>query len=61
MPRTIMLRVDQERDLGGVHVGQVGAERLGHPDAAAVVLLDRRQRGTPDQARGVLPATIASL
>ena len=39
-----LLRVDQERDLGGVHVGQVGAERLRHPDRLAVVLLDGRGR-----------------
>ena len=48
-----LLRVDQERHLGGVHVGQVGTERLGHPDRLPVMLFDRRSR-TPDEPRRVL-------
>ena len=51
MPRTSLLRVDEDRDLGGVHVGQVGAERLGHPDRLPVVLLDRRGRAPGDPRR----------
>ncbi len=46
-----LLGVDEDRDLGGVHVGQVGAERLGHPDRLTVVLLDRRGRASGDPRR----------
>ena len=46
-----LLRVDQERHLGGVHVGQVGAERLGHPDGLPVMLLDRRGRAARQPRR----------
>ena len=49
MPRTSLLGVDEERDLGSIHVREVGAERLRHPDRLAVVLLDRggRPAGNP--------------
>ena len=36
-----LLRLDEDRDLGGVHVGQVGAECLCHSDALAVVRCGR--------------------
>ncbi len=52
-PAHQLLRLDEDGDLGGVHVGQVGAERLGHPDALAVVLLDRRG-GLSEDPRCVL-------
>ncbi len=43
--------VDEDRDLGGVHVGEVGSERLGHLDPAAVVLFDRCGRASGDPRR----------
>ena len=48
-----LLGIDEDRDLGGVHVGEVGAERLRHPDRLAVVLFHRR-RGSAGDARCVL-------
>ncbi len=45
------LRVDQERHLGGVHVGQVGAERLRHLDRHPVVLFDRGSGPAGDPRR----------
>ena len=46
------LRVDQERHLGGVDVGQVSTQRLGHLDRHTVVLLDRGS-GPPGDPRRV--------
>lgn len=54
-----LLRIDEDRDLGGVHVRQIGSECLGHPDGLAVVLFDRG-RGTAGYPRAYC-ATIASL
>lgn len=47
-----LLGIDEDRDFGGVHVGQIGAQGLGHPDRLAVVLLDGGGR-PPGDARGV--------
>ena len=46
-----LLGVDEDRDFGGVHVGQIGAQRLRHPDRLPVVLLDRRGRTSGDPRR----------
>ena len=45
------LRVDENRHFGGVHVGQIGAKRLRHPDRHPVVLFDRRRRAAGDPRR----------
>ena len=45
------LRVDQERHFGGVHVGQVGAKCLRHPDRDPVMLFDGGSRPAGDPRR----------
>ena len=45
------LRVDEKGDLGGVHVGKVGAQGLRHLNRNAVVFFDRGRRAAGDPRR----------